>query len=169
MKRLLLIGFCLSMFSVCLFGQAVTQKMILGKWYLVRHTMDSTPILDCENPEALLGFYLKKLHEEKPDATRQDSVDLEETVYRTNKAFENYFLEYKEDNTYRNTVIKEDANEASEETEGGTYQFIPAEQKIIQKEPDGDRHEIKVAIRNKILILQFKANDNSFVMEFKKR
>lgn len=168
MKRCLLISFWM-LLCASSFGQAVTQKMLVGKWYLVRHTVDGKLILDRDDPQTMMNYYMKALREQNPDYTRQDSVDLEQSIYRTINAFANYFIEFNEDNTYRNTIIKRDANEASNETEGGTYQFNPATQKMLQTEGDGAKHEISISIKNKLLKMQFSVGKKNFIMEFRKR
>lgn len=169
MKRSLL--FCLGIYLFCssVSGQALTQKMLLGKWFLIRHSVDTTLVLDLENPDYTVDYYMKQLKREKSELTRQDSIDVEDNVYRTINGFENYFIEYFENNTYRNTLIKADRNEASDFTESGTYTFIPEESRIIQEEQDGTRHEAKVSIKNKVLKLQIEGKDKKFIMEFRKR
>jgi hypothetical protein len=152
--------------SISSYGQ-ITKKDILGKWFIKNYQVDSLVIVDNKNPLNVVRQNMYQLKKIKPDYSPSDSIEYATQVIKNMNSFENYFIEFRKDGTYKNTKIVR--GQVTKDTEEGQFELVKSKQTLIQVDSQKRTSENKIEIENDLLRLFINIGDRKTIMTFEKR
>jgi hypothetical protein len=147
------------------YGQ-VTKENLLGKWSLLTFHVDSILIVDVQNPMNVVRQNMYQLKKAKPDYSSADSLEYMNKIITGLKPFENYFIEFDRNGTYRNSKIMR--GRLTNDIEEGQFQLLELTQILIQVDKEGRTFENRIELIDKSLRLFINIGDRETVMTFKK-
>lgn len=145
----------------------VTQEQLLGKWYLQTFHIDSMLVIDKQNPMEVVRQNMHRLKEMKPRYTAADSTAYAEDVLRKIAAFDQYFIEFLEDGTYRNTKIVQ--GRVTADIEEGQFKLIDSGTALVQEDKAKRVSTSSIEINDGILKLVFNVADRKTTFRFERR
>ncbi len=145
------------------FGQ-VTEKNILGKWFLTKFQVDSMLTIDKHNPTNVVLLNINQLKNVKPGYSSSDSVEYANQIMSRMKVFENYFLEFLEDGTYQNTKLAR--GQKTNGVQSGKFRLKESNKILVQVDADNRTTESSIEINNSVLKIFMNIADKKTIMTF---
>jgi hypothetical protein len=147
------------------YGQ-VSKENLLGKWSLLTFHVDSTLIVDVQNPMNVVSQNMYQLKKANPDYSSTDSIEYVNQIITGLKPFDNYFIEFHKNGTYRNSKIIR--GRVTQDIEEGQFILVESAQTLIQVDKEKRTSENKIELSNKSLRLFIEIGDKKTIMTFKK-